>query len=237
MRKINVAAAQMGPIPSSITGNIDAKKINDLLINGTLEQKNEAKQRLINLDIDGIRNYNFERISEILKITASRDVELTVFPELALTSFFPYFWIEDKNFLKNFYEKNNHWKEKIYDKAKELKVAVAFGYCQQEKLNYNIFDLFNPNDGNDYIYRKVHIPGFDKPRHGEETFQFEKKYFSPGDGYPVWDVSFKNGLKAKIGMTICHDRRYSNSYIMMGFRKVEIILNGFNTPFYLTLNH
>jgi len=38
MRKINVVAIQIGHIPTSITSNIDAKKINDLLINGTSEQ-------------------------------------------------------------------------------------------------------------------------------------------------------------------------------------------------------
>lgn len=237
MGKIRVAAAQMGPVPSSIVGNIDAKKINELLVNGSAEQKKEGKQRLGNLNVENIRQFNFDRTVELLKVSARRNVDLVVFPELTLTSFFPYFWIEDDNLLSSFFEKNNLWKEKVYKKARELNIAIAFGYCQQEKCNFNIFDLYNPNEEKNYFYRKVHIPGFDKPRSGEETFQFEKKYFTPGSGYPVWDVSFKNKLKAKIGMIICHDRRYSNPYIMMGLRKVEIILNGYNTPFYLTFNH
>jgi len=52
MRKISITAAQMGPIPSSITGNIDAKRINDLLISGSPEQKKDAKEKLYNLDVE-----------------------------------------------------------------------------------------------------------------------------------------------------------------------------------------
>jgi len=66
MRKINVAAAQMGPIPSDIAGNIDAKKMNDSLINGSSNQKNDAKQKLLNLDIDQIlilTKWDFVRFS------------------------------------------------------------------------------------------------------------------------------------------------------------------------------
>ena len=34
-------------------------------------------------------------------------------------------------------------------------------------------------------------------------------------------------------MIICHDRRYNAPYLVMGMQKVDLILNGYNTPFSL----
>jgi predicted amidohydrolase len=192
------------------------------------------------LDVDAIRTYNVVRMEKMMEQAIGQNADLVVFPELALTSFFPYFWITDFKILKKFFESSEKWKNKIYQKAKELKISVAFGYAEQVgEDKCNLFSLFVPNSksGNIYTYQKVHIPGFDKPRLNEKTFQFEKKYFKPGKGYPVWSVQIKKSLKARIGLTVCHDRRYSNPYLVMGLRKVEIVLNGFNTPFYLTFNN
>lgn len=240
MRRIKVAAAQLGPIPDSITGGINAQDINDHLINGTDEQKKSASRLLNNLDLNAIRQYNTDRMCLLMDQASHQHCDLIVFPELATTSFFPYFWIEDKTTLLRFFEKDKKWKEIIYSKAMELNMVVAFGYADHKLWsNFNIFDLFVPQKSNNlhHYYRKVHIPGFESPRPNEKTFQFEKKYFMSGDKYPVWDVKLPNGLIAKIGMTICHDRRYSNPYIAMGLRKVEVILNGYNTPYYLTFTN
>jgi len=57
-------------------------------------------------------------MTEMLKIVAKRHVELVVFPELVLTSFFPYFWIEDNKFLESFFEKDNLWEEVRKDNSK-----------------------------------------------------------------------------------------------------------------------
>jgi len=43
----------------------------------------------------------------------------------------------------------------------------------------------------------------------------------------------KETLNVKVGMIICHDRRYNAPYLAMGMQKVDIILIGYNTPFSL----
>src|SRR6202035_4409099 len=75
-------------------------------------------------------------------------------------------------------------------------------------------------------YRKVHLPGhseFDT----ERAFQhLEKRYFEPGDtGFPVWRT-----MGGIFGMAICNDRRWPETYRVMGLQGVEMVLLGYNTP-------
>ena len=75
-------------------------------------------------------------------------------------------------------------------------------------------------------YRKVHLPGhseFDPQR----AFQhLEKRYFEPGDlGFPVWRI-----MGGILGMCICNDRRWPETYRVMGLQGVELIVLGYNTP-------
>jgi len=75
-------------------------------------------------------------------------------------------------------------------------------------------------------YRKVHLPGhsdYDPQR----AFQhLEKRYFEPGDrGVPVW-----RSLGGIVGMCICNDRRWPETYRVMGLQGVEIVALGYNTP-------
>jgi N-carbamoyl-D-amino-acid hydrolase len=75
-------------------------------------------------------------------------------------------------------------------------------------------------------YRKIHLPGhaeYDSKR----AFQhLEKRYFEPGDlGFPVWRT-----LGGIFGMCICNDRRWPETYRVMGLQGVEMVVLGFNTP-------
>jgi predicted amidohydrolase len=75
-------------------------------------------------------------------------------------------------------------------------------------------------------YRKVHLPGHaeDEP---DRPFQHaERYYFEPGpDEFGVWDA-----FGGRVGMMICNDRRWPESYRVMGLQGVELILCGYNTP-------
>ena len=54
----------------------------------------------------------------------------------------------------------------------------------------------------------------------------EKRYFEPGDlGFPVWRTF--GGI---IGMCICNDRRWPETYRVMGLQGVEMVVLGYNTP-------
>jgi predicted amidohydrolase len=75
-------------------------------------------------------------------------------------------------------------------------------------------------------YRKVHLPGTAKV---DPTLRFqhlEKRYFEPGDlGFPVWRT-----MGGVLGMCICNDRRWPETYRVLGLQGVEMILLGYNTP-------
>jgi predicted amidohydrolase len=74
-------------------------------------------------------------------------------------------------------------------------------------------------------YRKVHLPGHADvlERPGQHL---EKKFFEVGDfGFPVW-----RAFGGVFGMCICNDRRWPETYRVMGLQGVEMILLGYNSP-------
>ena len=54
----------------------------------------------------------------------------------------------------------------------------------------------------------------------------EKRYFDVGDlGFPVW-----RAFGGIVGMCICNDRRWPETYRVMGLQGVEMVVLGYNTP-------
>ncbi|MDP3545427.1 MAG: nitrilase-related carbon-nitrogen hydrolase, partial [Phreatobacter sp.] len=75
-------------------------------------------------------------------------------------------------------------------------------------------------------YRKIHLPGHAGHEPWRAFQHLEKRYFEVGDlSWGVW-----NALGGNMGMMICNDRRWPESYRMMGLQSVEMILLGYNTP-------
>ena len=75
-------------------------------------------------------------------------------------------------------------------------------------------------------YRKVHIPGHAEPQPGLTLQHLEKRYFEPGDlGFPVF-----RSMNGVMGMCICNDRRWPETYRVMGLQGVELVMLGYNTP-------
>ena len=75
-------------------------------------------------------------------------------------------------------------------------------------------------------YRKIHLPGY-KDVQPDHPFQnLEKRYFEVGDlGFGVWPA-----FGGRVGMCICNDRRWCETYRVMGLQGVELVLLGYNTP-------
>ena len=75
-------------------------------------------------------------------------------------------------------------------------------------------------------YRKVHLPGHAEHEPWRPFQHLEKRYFDVGDlGFPVW-----RALGGVLGLCICNDRRWPETYRVMGLQGVEMILLGYNTP-------
>jgi predicted amidohydrolase len=75
-------------------------------------------------------------------------------------------------------------------------------------------------------YRKIHLPGHAEHEPWRAFQHLEKRYFEVGDlSWPVWPA-----VGGNMGMMICNDRRWPESYRVMGLQGVEMILLGYNTP-------
>jgi len=155
---------------------------------------------------------------------------LIVYPELALTTFFPRWYYEDTAEADLWFEKEmpSAAVRPLFDRAGTHRMAMSFGYAEltPQGRHFNTAILVDPRGSIVGKYRKVHLPGhaeFDTTRTHQHL---EKRYFEPGDlGFPVWRC-----LGGLLGMCICNDRRWPETYRVMGLQGVEMILLGFNTP-------
>ncbi|WP_102108444.1 N-carbamoyl-D-amino-acid hydrolase [Oceaniglobus roseus] len=170
------------------------------------------------------------RMVALLDQAAGAGCDLVVFPELALTTFFPRWYMEDQVEVDTWFESEmpNDATRPLFDAARRHGIAITFGYAEKtpEGRHFNTSILTDRAGNIVGKYRKVHLPGhseFDT----ERAFQhLEKRYFEPGDlGFPVW-----RNLDAWMGMCICNDRRWPEVYREMGLQGVELITLGYNTP-------
>nr|AAL73200.1 D-carbamoylase [Agrobacterium sp. IP I-671] len=173
------------------------------------------------------------RLLDMLANAASRGVNFIVFPELAVTTFFPRWHLTDEAELDSFYETEmpGPLTRPLFEKAAELGIGFNFGYAELVveggvKRRFNTSILVDRSGKIIGKYRKVHLPGH-KEYEAYRPFQhLEKRYFEPGDmGFPVYDVD-----AAKMGMFICNDRRWPEAWRVMGLKGAEIICGGYNTP-------
>jgi predicted amidohydrolase len=171
-----------------------------------------------------------ERLIAMLEEAHGKGATLVVFPELALTTFFPRWYMEDQAEVDAWFEREmpNAATQPLFDRARELGVGFHLGYAEltPEGRHFNTAILTDTRGEIVLKYRKVHLPGhseFDP----ERSFQhLEKRYFEPGDlGFNV--VRAHGGV---MGMCICNDRRWPETYRVMGLKGVEVVMLGFNTP-------
>ncbi|MEN8195435.1 MAG: N-carbamoyl-D-amino-acid hydrolase [Pseudomonadota bacterium] len=173
------------------------------------------------------------RLMDLLRDAHGRGCELVVFPELALTTFFPRWWFEDQADIDAFFETEMPSPETqpLFDLAKELEVGFYLGYAELAHENgavrhYNTSILMDRAGKLVGKYRKVHLPGHADNKDNLPFQHLEKRYFDVGDlGLPVW-----RGFGGDIGMCICNDRRWPETYRVMALRGAEMILLGYNTP-------
>jgi predicted amidohydrolase len=171
-----------------------------------------------------------ERQLVMMRDAAERGCDLVVYPELALTTFFPRWWIDDHDEVDAFYETQMPGPETrvLFDEAARLGVGFCLGYAEltPDGHRYNTYVLVGRDGAEVAKFHKVHIPGHadDDP---DRPFQhLERHYFESGpEGFGVWRAF--GGL---VGMALCNDRRWPETYRVMGLQGVELVLIGYNTP-------
>lgn len=171
-----------------------------------------------------------ERLVELLNAAHRRGAELVVYPELALTTFFPRWWVEPLEEADGWFEAEmpGPATKPLFDEAATLGVGFCLGYAEltPDRHRYNTQVLVERDGSVVARFRKVHIPGHEANEPWRPFQHLERYYFEPGpDGFGVWEA-----FGGRVGMMICNDRRWPETYRVMGLRGVELILCGYNTP-------
>jgi predicted amidohydrolase len=181
-------------------------------------QKNDTREQVV------------QRLMALLRQAAHHKCDLVVFPELALTTFFPRWFVENISEADHWYETSmpSPVTQPLFDEAKKLGVGFCLGYAELtndgERFNTQILV---ERDGTVVAkYRKVHIPGHEHHEPDRPFQHAERYYFQPSmEGFGVWKA-----FGGRVGMMICNDRRWPETYRVMGLQGVEVILCGYNTP-------
>jgi len=171
-----------------------------------------------------------DRLIALLRQASTHGCDLVVFPELALTTFFPRWFVDDITEADHWYETSMPSPETqpLFDEARRLSIGFSLGYAEltPDGHRFNTQILVEKDGSVVAKYHKVHIPGHEHNEPDRPFQHAERYYFEPGpEGFGVWKA-----FGARMGMMICNDRRWPESYRVMGLKGVEMILCGYNTP-------
>jgi predicted amidohydrolase len=170
------------------------------------------------------------RMLDLMAEAKVKGADLIVYPELALTTFFPRWYYADPAEADIWFEKEmpNAAVRPLFEGARRHGMGMSFGYAELtgDGHHFNTSILVDRTGAIVGKYRKVHLPGHAEFDAGRTHQHLEKRYFEPGDlGFPVWPT-----MGGIFGMCICNDRRWPETYRVMGLQGVEMIVLGFNTP-------
>jgi len=173
------------------------------------------------------------RLLDLLRQAGSHGCDLVVFPELALTTFFPRWWMEDQEEIDSFFERAMPSNETapLFEEARRLSIGFYLGFAElateaSRTRRFNTSILVDKSGAIVLKYRKIHLPGHAAHEPYRAFQHLEKRYFEVGNlGWPV-----KRTMGGLMGMCICNDRRWPETYRVMGLQGVEMVLLGYNTP-------
>lgn len=177
------------------------------------------------------------RMIALLDQAAEQGCDLVVYPELTLTTFFPRWYMEDQAEVDTWFEREmpNAATQPLFDRAREHGIAISFGYAEltPQGRHFNSSILTNRQGEIVGKYRKIHLPGHVEYDTERDFQHLEKRYFEPGDlGFETFDNE-----GTLMGMCICNDRRWPETWRVMGLQGVELVMLGYNTPSVNSQNH
>ena len=170
------------------------------------------------------------RMLALLDQAKAQGADFIVYPELALTTFFPRWYHEPRADADIWFEREmpGPATRPLFERAKRHAIGMSFGYAEltPDGHHFNTSILVDRAGAIVGKYRKVHLPGHDEFDPKRTHQHLEKRYFEPGDlGFPVWRT-----MAGIFGMCICNDRRWPETFRVMGLQGVEMVTLGFNTP-------
>jgi predicted amidohydrolase len=170
---------------------------------------------------------------DLLRQAKAHGCDVVAFPELALTTFFPRWFMQDQAEIDSFFEREMPGPETraLFEAAAEAKIGFQLGFAELvvqdgRTRRFNSAILVDRDGRIAGRYRKIHLPGHAEHEPWRAFQHLEKRYFEVGDlGWGVWRT-----MGANMGMAICNDRRWPETYRVMGLQDVEMVFIGYNTP-------
>ncbi len=156
---------------------------------------------------------NLDRALQNMGSAREHGAELAVFPEVALTRFFPH---------KQGHSEAAGWAEpipgptsdRIAARARELHLATVFNMYERDAdgRTFDSSPVFEADGRLLGVSRMVHITDY-------EGFH-EKEYYHPGDrGAAVYSTSV-----GRVGVAICYDRHYPEYMRALGVAGAEVVV-------------
>jgi len=158
-----------------------------------------------------------EAACAIVQEAARESVDIVCFPEVFLAPFFPSRLIQD--YEKHFLTLPSPVTDPLFALAREKRVNLVFGYAERDgPYFYNSAAVFDRGGRHIGTYRKTHIPAYFPSELRGGTGSYEKFYFSPGPGLPVFEAE-----GVRFGIQICNDRLYPEPSRKLALKGAEII--------------
>ena len=181
-------------------------------------QKDESRAQVI------------DRLLALMEQAAADGADIIVYPELALTTFFPRWYMDDPNEIDAWFERSMPGPDTqiLFDKAAKLGIGFHLGYAELTPDGHHFNTCILVDKAGEIVgkYRKIHLPGHKQPDPNRSFQHLEKRYFEPGDlGFKVW-----RSMGGILGMCICNDRRWPETWRMLGLQGAELVMLGYNTP-------
>ena len=173
------------------------------------------------------------RLIDLMRQAKSMGAEVVAYPEATITAFFPHWFTENQEEVDAWFERAMPGPDTqaLFDEARRLNMGFHLGYCELDmssgrKRRFNTSILVDASGTIIGKYRKIHLPGHSDHRPQTPFQNLEKRYFEVGDlGFGVW-----RAWGGVAGMIICNDRRWPESYRVLGLQGVDMIFCGYNTP-------
>jgi predicted amidohydrolase len=148
-------------------------------------------------------------LAEMISLIGSRDAELLIFPELALTG---YLFRTKEEALPFALSVDSEQVERLRQACAESGKSLVFGHLELDGDRiYNSAIVIDRSGALIGVYRKTHL------------FHFERTVFSPGDtGFKVFDLQTNSGV-FKLGVMICYDWRFPESARSLALQGAELI--------------
>jgi len=208
-----------------------------------------AAAQLGPLQLSDTREAAAKRLVALFREAIGMGAKFVVFPELALSTFFPRYWMADQAEVdRKFFEPAmpNATVQPLFDLAQAHGVGFYLGYGELAEeadspaadaaaplargavrtRRFNTAILVGPDGRIAGKYRKIHLPGHAEHKPQAAFQHLEKKYFEVGNlGFRAFRF-----MDTVTGMLICNDRRWPEAFRVLALQGAEIVALGFNTP-------